>query len=95
MIRNILERMGALTQNCHLATTSKTVGMAVMVALETDCNMVLVHLHYRPQLQPLFRMLVNTLKIPFQHSNHPLQYPRYNTVVPNIPHPACPHLPGP
>ena len=49
MIRNILERMGALTQNCHLATTSKTVGKAVMVALETDCNMVLVYLHYRPQ----------------------------------------------
>ena len=49
MSRNILERMGALTRNCHLATASKTVGMAVMVALEADCNMLLVHLHYRPQ----------------------------------------------
>ena len=49
MSRNILERMGALTRNCHLATASRTVGMAVMVALEADCNMLLVHLHYRPQ----------------------------------------------
>ena len=34
MSRNTLERMGALTQNCHLATA---------------CRTVIVHLHYRPQ----------------------------------------------
>ena len=50
MSRNTLERMGALTRNCHLATASRTViCTAVMVALEADSNMLLVHLHYRPQ----------------------------------------------
>ena len=50
MSRNILERMGALTRNCHLATANRTVVCtAVMVALEADCNMLLVHLHYSPQ----------------------------------------------
>ena len=31
MSRNTLERMGALTRNCHLATASRTVGMAYKV----------------------------------------------------------------
>ena len=95
MSRNTLERMGALTRNCHLATASKTVGMAVMVALEADCDMLLVHLHYRPQAAITLQNVCTHFACTISALKPLLTISRIQLVTDDIPHLAYPHPPGP